>query len=247
MFSKSKWFFFDSIDSTNSKALQLASVQNAAEGSVVISAYQDKGRGQRGNEWHSHAGENVLMSIILYPKFLLPKKIFALNQVVALAVYDTVAALCNEKINIKWPNDIMVNDKKIAGILIENSFRGDEVANSVAGVGLNVNQSEFENFNLRATSLCLLTKTKFEVKEIAQLLQNKIEFWYASLKQGNYELIDDFYHGRLYRLNELSKYKIKDQTVLGTITGVNENGKLIFETDAGEVLKLDNKEIVFVF
>ena len=247
MFSKAKWFFFESIDSTNSKALQLASVHHAPEGSVVIASFQDKGRGQRGNEWHSRAGENLLMSVILYPSFLSAKKIFLLNQVIALAVYDVVAMYCNQKINIKWPNDIMVNDKKIAGILIENSFRGDEIANSVAGVGLNVNQKLFDDFNLRATSLAILAAENYKLPEVAKTLQNKIEFWYSSLKQGNFQLIDEFYHGRLYRHNEFSKYKIKNETVFGTIRGVNDTGKLIFEKEGGEVFKLDNKEIVFVF
>jgi BirA family biotin operon repressor/biotin-[acetyl-CoA-carboxylase] ligase len=247
MFSKGKWFFFDTIDSTNSKALQMASLENVGEGSVVVANYQQKGRGQRGNEWQSNANENLLMSLILYPSFLPPKKIFLLNQVIALAVYDVVAAYCNQKINIKWPNDIMMNDKKIAGILIENSFRGDELANSVAGVGLNVNQRVFDNFNLLATSLSIASTKNYEIIEVARTLQNKIEFWYSTLKHGNFQLIDEFYHGRLYRLNEFSKFKINNETVLGTIRGVAESGKLLFEKENREILKLDNKEIEFVF
>ena len=246
MFSKGKWFFFDSIDSTNSKALQIASAQNAPEGSVIMANYQEKGRGQRGSDWQSNKGENLLMSVILYPSFLTPKKIFSLNQAIALAVYDTVAAHVNEKINIKWPNDIMVNDKKIAGILIESSFRGEEIANSVIGVGMNVNQKSFDDFNLRVISLVSITSQHFDLNVLAKSLRNKIEFWYTSLKQGNFQLINEFYHGRLYRLNEFSKYKIKNEEVLGTIRGVNETGKLIFEKENGDVLNLDNKEIVFV-
>lgn len=247
MFSKGEWFVFDSIDSTNTCASQLVSQQEAPEGSVIMAMYQQSGRGQRGTAWQSSAGENLLMSVVLYPTFIPNAKIFVLNQAIALAVYDTIAEITTEKINIKWPNDIMVNDKKIAGILIENSFRAAEITNSIAGVGLNVNQKQFDDFNLRATSLALLTNKTFDISEMAKSLHNKIEFWYDALKQRNYQLIDEFYHGRLYRLNEFSKYKIKNETDLGTIRGVDENGKLLFERENGDMLKLDNKEIVFVF
>jgi len=247
MFLKGEWFVFDSIDSTNTRASQLILQKEVPEGSVVIAGYQQSGRGQRGTVWQSAAGENLLMSVVLYPGFIVAPKIFALNQAVALAVYDTIAEITTEKIHIKWPNDIMVSDKKIGGILIENSFRGADITSTLAGVGLNVNQKKFDDFNLRATSLALLTNNIFDISQLAKSLHNKIEFWYDALKQKNYQLIDEFYHGRLYRLNEFSKYKIKNETYLGTIRGVDDTGKLLFEKESGELLKLDNKEIVFVF
>ena len=152
MAKKHDIMWLKSVDSTNEEARRhISDIDNLS----VLSAYeQTAGRGQRGNTWTSNAGENLMFSIVLKSPALMAEDHFALNEITALSVADFLSTY-GIKAEIKWPNDIYVDEKKICGILIENSFRGKSISTSIIGIGLNINQRNF-NVNLpNPTSMVL--------------------------------------------------------------------------------------------
>ena len=152
MTKKHDIMWFKSLDSTNEEARRhISDIDNL---SVLSALEQTDGRGQRGNIWTSNAGENLMFSIVLKSPFLMAEDHFALNEIAALSVADFLSTY-GIKAEIKWPNDIYVGEKKICGILIENSFRGKTISTSIIGIGLNINQRNF-NVNLpNPTSMVL--------------------------------------------------------------------------------------------
>ena len=152
MTKKHDIMWFKSLDSTNEEARRhISDIDNL---SVLSALEQTDGRGQRGNTWTSNAGENLMFSIVLKSPVLMAEDNFALNEIAALSVADFLSTY-GIKAEIKWPNDIYVGEKKICGILIENSFRGKTISSSIIGIGLNINQRNF-NVNLpNPTSMVL--------------------------------------------------------------------------------------------
>lgn len=246
MFKNAQWFLFDSVGSTNTCAQEIAGEKALPEGSVIMANFQKRGKGQRGSTWQSQHGENILMSTVLYPVFLPSTKLFCLSKAIALAVSDLAEEVGVDNISIKWPNDIYAGNKKLAGILIENTFRSTEIAMTVAGTGVNVNQTHFSDNIKSATSLNIETGKKLEIKHAAELLHKHVSYWYSQLKQGNLKLIDSTYHQRLYRLNTKAPFRENGTEFTGTIKGVNESGKLVIENKTGEMLEFDLKEVEFV-
>lgn len=141
--------FLHEVESTNTYAMNLLRNVNSIEGTVVYTDNQTKGKGQRGALWASKIAQNITASIILKPYFLSIGNTFYLSKISALAVYDVLADILPSgqyDIKIKWPNDILVNQNKISGILIENNFTSTNIQHSVIGIGLNVNQDNFNDF-----------------------------------------------------------------------------------------------------
>ena len=140
--------FLHEVESTNTYAMNLLRNVNPMEGTVVYTDNQTKGKGQRGAVWTSKIGQNLTLSVILKPQFLGQNNTFYLSKISALAVYDVLTDILltsQYDIKIKWPNDILIKHRKVAGILIENSFATNTLQYSIIGVGLNVNQQDFDN------------------------------------------------------------------------------------------------------
>jgi BirA family biotin operon repressor/biotin-[acetyl-CoA-carboxylase] ligase len=243
--------FLHEVESTNTYAMNLLRNVNPIEGTIVYTDNQTHGKGQRGALWASKIGQNITASVILKPHFLGLDKSFYLSKISALAVYDVLTdILVNSQydIKIKWPNDILVNQRKIAGILIENNFTTQSIQYSVIGVGLNVNQQEFGDFERIATSLNLLLNKDFETKKVLELLCQKLEKWYLKLKEQKFELIDDVYLNYLFGINQNLSFENPDKTVFeGKVIGVSKIGKLKIELQSLEVKEFDIKEIKFLF
>ncbi|MEL6355806.1 MAG: biotin--[acetyl-CoA-carboxylase] ligase, partial [Bacteroidota bacterium] len=141
---------YHELDSTNAEALRLLrSSKPPAPGTLIRADYQTAGRGQAGNYWHSSLGQNLLFSVVLYPKSFSAGELFRLTQVLCLSVAAVLQKHFENQndlaqtIRIKWPNDVYIGERKVAGILVQNSLQGQQVKWSVAGVGLNVNESDF--------------------------------------------------------------------------------------------------------
>ena len=134
--------YLPTCQSTNNEALQFLADGTAYEGDMVVTDGQTQGRGQRGNQWIAQSGQNLTFSLVLQPTFLLASEQFWLNMAVSLAVYDSLSPFIPAGLRIKWPNDIYVNDRKMGGILIENALQGYNLAHSVVGIGLNINQTQ---------------------------------------------------------------------------------------------------------
>lgn len=138
----SKIVFIKNLPSTNTYAVSLLKEGDIPEGTIIYTNFQASGRGQMGNTWESEDGKNLLISIIIFPKMIKPAKQFIISKTVSLGIYDFLRRHINNVL-IKWPNDIYVNNDKIAGILIENSLLNDEIESTIVGIGINVNQQKF--------------------------------------------------------------------------------------------------------
>lgn len=240
----------ESVDSTNSYAIELLKSHRLAEGHIVWTKSQLRGRGQRGNVWESERGSNITLSVIWYPVFLLPARQFLLTQAVSLGVADFLGykleqAGAQKAIQIKWPNDMFVDDRKIAGILIENSLRTDAITSSVVGIGLNMNQKKF-SFADDPISLALLTGQSYDIRTCILELCAFLEPRYLQLRAGKTQLLQEEYLSWLYRLNEWHYYKAGDHVFTGKVRGVSDAGRLLVETEDRKVNAFDFKEIVFV-
>ncbi len=241
--------FLHEVESTNTYAMNLLRNVNPIEGTIVYTDNQTHGKGQRGALWTSKIGQNITVSVILKPHFLDLNKSFYLSKISALAVYDVLTdILANSQydIKIKWPNDILVNQKKIAGILIENNFSQTIIQNSVVGIGLNINQDEFGDFERAATSLKLLLNNSFDRKMVMELFCQKLEKWYLKLKQQKFDIINESYLNSLYGLNQILDFEDVHKIVFkGKIVGVSKDGKLQIENSDLIVKDFDIKELKF--
>ncbi len=237
---------YQELDSTNEFALHLMAQQKLAAGTVVLAQQQSAGRGQRGSSWESAPFQNLTLSIVLYPKFLLVREQFLLNQVISLGVRDCVQYFLNKKVQVKWSNDIYVGHKKIAGILIQNTISSTSIQSSVIGIGLNVNQTAFISGAPNPTSLGLEAKTRFDLVEVREKLFSCIEKWYLQLKAGKKEFINTSYLQHLYLFQQESIFQdVEGKRFKGTIVGINELGMLKIATPKG-VFLYNFKEIKFI-
>jgi BirA family transcriptional regulator, biotin operon repressor / biotin---[acetyl-CoA-carboxylase] ligase len=221
----------NSVDSTNAYASKLLSEKVFPEGTVIRADFQSSGKGYAGNLWQSEPGKNLLLSVIFYPSFLAPRHQFFLNQVSSLAVVNTVEAfLLNDEVRIKWPNDIFVGDKKIGGILIENSIQGQSIVHSVMGIGLNINQQKFEPALSLATSFFKIVLREFSLEEVMHELFSQLEKRYLQLRQQRIDVLQKDYMKKLFRVDELSRFVSGGKKFTGKIAGITGEGKLIIET-----------------
>ena len=229
--------------STNDLAARIINQPSGLDGTIIVTDKQIKGRGQRGNQWLSEPGMNLTFSIILKPTFISPRDQFFLTRVISLAIHDLLKALIEWSAFIKWPNDLMVNDKKICGILIENQLRGNEIIHTIVGIGLNVNQ---ENFNLSsATSLALITSKQFHLPSLLEALLENIEARYLALRNGKLKALENAYLDAMYWRNELHTFSSNEELFQGSIIGLDPIGKLLIYVN-GTVRSFDAKEIVYV-
>lgn len=232
----------DTVDSTNDYAISLVSNSNPNAGTVIYAHHQSAGRGQIGSKWQSKAGENLLMSVILKPDFILPTQQFALNMVASLAIKDVLVAL-EIPAQIKWPNDIYVHDKKICGILIQCILAGKSIKYAVVGIGLNVNQVEFGDL-AKATSIIIESKSQ-HLAQIKSLVCAALQKRYTELETEGWPHIESLYLQDMYRMHSTYDYRIKGQTVQGIIRGIDASGALQIEHD-GQVHSYAMKEVAYI-
>jgi BirA family transcriptional regulator, biotin operon repressor / biotin---[acetyl-CoA-carboxylase] ligase len=236
-----------SVESTNNYAMGLARAGMAQHGTVVFTHEQTKGKGQRSKEWLSQKGKNIAMSLLIKPESLYVSELFLLSMMVAVAVQDFFLRYAENDIKIKWPNDIYWRDRKAAGILIENLWQGSEWKLAVAGIGININQTDFGKLNPKAVSLKEITGKYFEpvrlAKEVCRILEEKCQLLITDPSQ-----IMQQYKAHLYKLNNQVKLKKDNRVFEATFTDVTINGQMVAhhvieeKFDVGEVEWLINGE-----
>ncbi|MEM0993367.1 MAG: biotin--[acetyl-CoA-carboxylase] ligase [Bacteroidota bacterium] len=242
-------FHFPQLPSTNDYAFELLKSQKVAEGTLVHTDHQYRGKGQMGNTWESNPNENISASIIFHPKFLHPNEQFYLNMAVSLAARTTLAQYTQAKVEIKWPNDILINEKKAAGILIQNILSGTKIQSSVVGIGINVNQRSFSNPIKNASSLSLVTDQTYQLTEILQTLCQQLEANYLLLKQRHYQLLRAAYFEHLFRYQRWANYRLPEEhlsSIQGKIIDVLETGQLLVE-HSDHTRAYQFKEIQFIY
>ena len=234
--------------STNIHAFKLIKEKDIDEGTVISAISQHSGKGTGSNKWESETGKNLTVSIILKPDFLLLNKQFMLNIIASLAVRDMISELLQskEEVKIKWPNDIYVGNKKISGILIENTIFGNTLKYSIIGIGININQEVFISDAPNPVSLKIISNKNFYLKECLTILCFHIKVRYMQLMNSEYNLLNKDYLSALYRKNELAKFNFKNKSISAVIKGISEEGKLIIETNNNEIIECNFKEIEFV-
>jgi len=231
--------------STNCYLKQLSETENLTEGTIIVTDNQTQGRGVAGNAWESAPGENLTFSVILFPVSVNASGQFILSKVISLAVYDFLSEFVSG-VSVKWPNDVYVDDKKIAGILIENFVAGDNLTKTIAGIGVNINQKRFFSDAPNPVSLRQITGKTYDLDSCLQLLHLKIYNRYCMMIENTDEL-NSGYIQHLYRFGTPSRFFADGDFFNAVITGVNQYGMLEMTTANGELKAFGFKEVGFVF
>ena len=236
-----KIVYLDSVDSTNNYVANLVKSSKIDHGTAIMADVQTAGKGQRGAIWQAEAGENILLSVFLKPDKLSVSQQVLLTFFAANSIREVLRKI-GISATIKWPNDIYVGNKKIAGILIENSISNNHIVHLILGIGLNVNQLNFEGVN--ATSIQLETNEYFQRNELLFMLFYQLNKNWVLISQQSPKLKAEYLEN-MFRIHQLSGFKIGEIEIEGTIIGVDENGLLIVEVK-GEKKTFNLKEISFI-
>jgi BirA family biotin operon repressor/biotin-[acetyl-CoA-carboxylase] ligase len=236
----------DAIDSTNEFLKGLSNKQEVQNFTVVTAENQLNGKGQMGSKWNSESGKNLIMSVLVKDFLFENETVFNLNVVVSLAVIRSLKKYSIPELSIKWPNDIMSANKKIGGILIENSIKGDGNIISIVGLGLNVNQVQFENLP-RASSLALLCNSNFDKEEILLAIVTEMEEIITNYDTAASFLWEEY-------TNELFKKSVpaaftdeNDINFMGIIKGVSAIGKLQILLEDDSICEYNLKEVQMLY
>lgn len=233
----------DRTDSTNNYAAKLKPQPELPF--IVRADFQDKGRGQGEHQWESERGKNLLFSIVFEPKFITAEKNFFVSKFIALCLLDLIKNYETSAV-IKWPNDILIEGKKIAGILIENTISGNRIKRCIAGVGLNINQG-FSYKKLNAISLSELSRKDFD---ISGLFHEFIEIFMTKeylLEENHLQQINQDYFRNLYKFNQSGLFKNQQGQFEARICDVQDDGKIVLESKAGKFEKYSFGELEYLF
>lgn len=236
----------DAIDSTNDYLKQLSKKSILENYTIVMASEQTKGKGQMGAKWVSEKGKNLTMSILVKDVLLTNKNIFDLNIIIAVSVLNVLKKIKIPKVTIKWPNDIMSDSKKVAGILIENSLKPDGSFNSIVGIGLNLNQTNFENLP-QATSLTCITNETYDIEELAVQLKNSLEENLQILIKSS-DILWDEYHKNLFKKEYPTPFEDNEgKRFMGIIKKVTREGKLKVLLHNDSIVLYEIKEVKMLY
>lgn len=226
--------FFDKLPSTNDYLSTLASKIDPKPGLVTVSDYQLAGKGQFGRKWQSEAGQSLLCSTFLMPKSIDSTNLFCLHYAASLSVLNTLREIGVEDVRVKWPNDILAGQQKIAGILIENKFLGPWVRQSIVGLGLNLGQETFsQDLSDKATSVYLLTGKRWSRDAILEKYLYHMSRYYSELDSGH---LGQAYMTYLDGVKEYREYTILGQqgdAILARVVGIDDDGTIHLEKNDG--------------
>ena len=240
-FFLNKKLHFDSLNSTNETLGQLSKKIELQNGFYITADFQKSGKCQNNDKWDSNPKENLLISIFLNLDLNIENS-FMLNQLASLAVLDTLRKFLKQKIEIKWPNDVFVDNKKISGILINNIVKDGLINSSVIGIGINVNQTNFNNKYI-ATSMKLLNRKDFELNEIEKMLMKNIKKQSMTLLDKKISLLSSRYNNHLYGKNLYSLFVLNKKRIYAKVIEVNQNGKIKLMFGDSEVNEFFQDEV----
>ena len=216
--------------STNDFAADRLAINGPKEDICIYTYNQSAGRGQIGRSWYGDTNNNIACSYIKHFNSFPVQQQFYLNMAFSLAIHDLISSYVHQPVRIKWPNDLYVNDKKIAGLLIQNLLRSDMITNSILGVGININTLEFPEDLPNPTSLSLECRKEFElldvVKALSLCIQGRLNNFQTNLSEVSKE-----YVSLMYRKDQVSPFLKNGELITGKIKGVLEEGHLVLEID----------------
>ena len=237
----------DAIDSTNDFLKEMSKKQIVENFTTVVAKTQTKGKGQMGSTWDSESGKNLIMSILIKDILKNTDEIFHLNVAIALSVIQLLEDLNLPKLSIKWPNDIMSDNKKLCGILIENSFKSDNKIESIVGIGLNVNQKAFESLP-KASSLAVVMDKEFELDLILEQLIFQIKKNCSLILSNQSAVLWNQFHQYLFKINVPMAFEDANQKrFMGIIQGVSNEGMLELLLEDDSIMTYGIKEIQMLY
>jgi BirA family biotin operon repressor/biotin-[acetyl-CoA-carboxylase] ligase len=238
-------YILDKVDSTNNYAMEQVNSGQVTPGTAWFAMEQTAGKGQRGKQWVSPPGENIILSIALQPNTLPLSSQFMLSVAVALGTYDWYLKYAGDETAIKWSNDIYWRDRKAGGILIENILRGNAWQYAITGIGININQTTFPENLPNPVSLRQITGKIWDPIELTKDLCNCLEERLKLLETAQHDTLLETYKSKLYRFGKPGMYRMGEEYFEGIIRDVLPNGKLCLEKE-GEILQLSSGEVQFV-
>ncbi len=233
----------DSINSTNEYLKKLTVEEEMHEGTVVLTREQLSGKGQSGNFWESEKGMNLTFSMLWMPK-IQADQMFLISKAVSLGIIDALSQY-NKEFKIKWPNDIYYQNKKLAGILIENQIMGNKLGYSIIGIGINVNQKVFKSSAPNPISLNKIIGSDINLHDLFKTLIEQISIWHELLSDGSYDEINKQYCKHIYKCQGYHTFITNGKSIHAKIIGVANDGELLLKTSKGEKLGFYFKEIEF--
>ncbi|MBT8231147.1 MAG: biotin--[acetyl-CoA-carboxylase] ligase [Saprospiraceae bacterium] len=242
-----KYIYFESIDSTNTYLSNYLSKNNPQDNICVYTYNQTNGKGQIGRNWFNDEGKNLALSYAFHFQNLDVQHQFYLNMAISLGLHQFVSSIINNgRVSIKWPNDIYINDKKVAGILIQNQLKGRLIGSSIIGIGLNINQESFPQNLPNPISLKQHTQKTYNKAELVQRLEKNILSFLNILSINSKAIFTD-YIKHLYRINEKHSFinTHSNESFYGIIKGVSAEGKLLVDI-SGELEAFNFRTIKFV-
>ena len=237
---------FKTLESTNQYLQNLLNEGIDIVDNIVVTDYQTSGKGQGKNVWESEDGKNLLFSIALDMSFLKAENQFLLTQIVSVTMINVLKKyLPEESLSIKWPNDIYFNDKKIAGILIKNEIRGMMMGTSIIGIGLNVNQTSFNEDLPNPISMKMITGNDYDLEDLLSAIIGQLTTVNSQQQIFSFQLSVFSYTNKLYRYNQWALYEHEGQVKEMMITGYDRFGRLILKEKNDREVVCDLKEISF--
>lgn len=235
------------IDSTNSYMRQLCMDQELEDYTVVMAEHQLQGRGQRGTSWQSQKGKNLTCTVFKSVKGLMMEEAFQISMITSLAIADALKAMGLPKVRVKWPNDILSEDKKVCGILIENIVRQKGLEASLIGIGLNVNQTNFRGLP-QASSLKSILGKFIPVDEVMDQVLKQLKKKFRTLEGGQRYPVVKAYENLLYRKGKPSSFKTPQGEIFpGFIQGIDTNGAIKIKLEDDIIKSFELKEIQLMF
>lgn len=232
------------IDSTNAY-LRNYTPAEGEEMTVVTAEYQSAGKGQGKNTWESNHGENLLFSILCHPKDVPAKRQFILSQAIALAIRDALRMYIGD-IKIKWPNDIYWHDHKLGGVLIQCTLTGVNVKDCILGVGIDVNQKEFENLTKNPISLYQITGRDIDRNDLLNSIIEEFQHYLMMIDEGDYDHIVADYKESLYRANGYHQYRDEKGEFLARFVTIEPSGRIVLKDEDGMLRTYAFKEVKFM-
>lgn len=232
----------ESIDSTNNYAMNLLKEGKARNFECIWAIDQTQGKGQRGNSWQSDAGKNLTFSVIYMPVHLEADHNFTISMAVSLAVFEFLHAYV-QPVQVKWPNDIYIKNRKAGGILIENTIEKQSIKSSVMGIGLNINQKKFGDNLPAATSLISNYGREIDLNEAIYTLYNLIVSYLQRVDRKEYEAIKHEYKACLLGIGENKEYRDTNGKFHGMVIGVEDSGQLVLMDIDGNQRKYNFQEV----
>lgn len=236
---------FDTLESTNNFVAKLLEEGLYTTGEVILARFQTRGRGQRGSTWQSMPGNNLMFSFAIPSNFLDIHEHFILSKAVSVAIFELLSENFQFDVFIKWPNDILVDNQKICGILLETKAVQSQ-RYTVVGIGLNVNQKEFDA-GYKATSISLQMGREMNVEGVLKELLQKINSYITPISNGFFDEVMHKYNQALYGHSNWIEFSEGHRTYFGQIKQVDNEGVILVKSKQGYTRSYRAKEVKIAY